>query len=206
MPSTYRHILYTLGTLALVCGIAPTTSHAATYYVDNTVTDTNTASAIPDCTNYNVSSYSCGSGSDSTFATIADINTFSSLQPGDSVLFRRGQTWREQLTVPASGEEGSPITFGAFGEGEKPVISGADVVSVDNDVELATGSVFRSNIRLSGLEGVAFVDFSLANALTPYSNAKLEIIDSTGIISFLLTLLKLKATVKNLSFISKSQN
>lgn len=60
--------------------------------------------------------------------TIARVNRMV-LSPGDSVLFRRGQTWREQLVVPSSGEAGSPITFAAYGEGAAPVISGAEVVN-----------------------------------------------------------------------------
>ena len=99
------------------------------YYVDNIITDTHTASATPDCTNYNTTTYTCSGGSASAFATIADINAFSTLQPGDSVLFRKGQTWREQLTVPSSGSSGNPITFGAYGSGDKPIISGSSLAS-----------------------------------------------------------------------------
>src|SRR3989337_2636890 len=60
--------------------------------------------------------------------TIAKVNG-SSFNAGDSVLFKKGSTWREQLTVPSSGSSGSPITFGAYGAGEMPVISGADIIT-----------------------------------------------------------------------------
>jgi len=50
-------------------------------------------------------------------------------KPGDTILFKRGEIWREQLIVPSSGTEGNPITFGAYGEGEKPKITGADIVT-----------------------------------------------------------------------------
>ena len=43
------------------------------------------------------------------------------LEPGSTVLFRRGGIWRGHLQ-PRSGEPGRPITYGAFGEGPKPVI------------------------------------------------------------------------------------
>ena len=46
------------------------------------------------------------------------------LQPGDRVLFRRGETWRGQL-IPHSGSEAVAITYGAFGEGDKPVLLGS---------------------------------------------------------------------------------
>jgi len=56
--------------------------------------------------------------------TISKVNG-ESFSAGDSILFKRGEIWREQLTVPSSGSSGSPITFGAYGSGEDPIISGA---------------------------------------------------------------------------------
>jgi len=50
------------------------------------------------------------------------------LQPGDFVLLKRGEVWHETLALPASGSEGNPIRFGAFGLGPRPVISGSDPV------------------------------------------------------------------------------
>src|SRR3989344_4679177 len=77
-----------------------------TYYVDSSITDTNVGSATADCTNYDPTAFTCSGGSASAYKTIADINAFSALAAGGSVLFRKGQTWREQLTVPASGSSG----------------------------------------------------------------------------------------------------
>jgi hypothetical protein len=57
--------------------------------------------------------------------TMARVNR-ARLLPGDSVLFRRGETWPETLRPTSSGAEGNVITFGAFGAGAKPVISGSD--------------------------------------------------------------------------------
>ena len=53
--------------------------------------------------------------------------TRSVFAPGDEILFRRGQVWRDTLVVAQSGREGSPITYGAYGNGQRPVISGADI-------------------------------------------------------------------------------
>ncbi len=47
-----------------------------------------------------------------------------SLAPGDRVLFRRGQAWRGQL-IPRSGNAGGVVTYGAYGEGPKPVLLGS---------------------------------------------------------------------------------
>lgn len=46
------------------------------------------------------------------------------IKPGDSVLFRRGDEFRGQLQ-PHSGKKGLPVTYGAYGEGRKPVLLGS---------------------------------------------------------------------------------
>ncbi|MDD4871620.1 MAG: hypothetical protein PHR77_13770 [Kiritimatiellae bacterium] len=47
-----------------------------------------------------------------------------SLQPGDRVLFRRGDVWRGQL-VPQSGNITGVVYYGAFGNGAKPLLLGS---------------------------------------------------------------------------------
>lgn len=49
---------------------------------------------------------------------------FSNLRPGDKVLFKRGDTFYGSITINKSGSAGAPITIGAYGSGEKPVITG----------------------------------------------------------------------------------
>ena len=49
--------------------------------------------------------------------------------PGDSILFKRGDTWRETLTVSSSGTTSNPITFGVYGSGLPPTVDGSDVVT-----------------------------------------------------------------------------
>lgn len=46
------------------------------------------------------------------------------LQPGDTVRFQCGGVWRGSL-VPASGDEGQPVTYTSFGAGAKPLILGS---------------------------------------------------------------------------------
>ena len=60
--------------------------------------------------------------------TLAKINS-SKFLPADKILLRRGSVWREQLKFPSSGIDGSPIVVDAYGEGELPEISGADLVA-----------------------------------------------------------------------------
>jgi parallel beta-helix repeat protein len=105
------------------------------YYVDNTIPDINIASATPDCTTYNPTTYLCGGGSATAYATIADINT-KAFNPGDTILFRRGEIWREQLMDikgghMSNGSVGKPITYSAFGDSASPlpIISGTNLFS-----------------------------------------------------------------------------
>jgi len=64
----------------------------------------------------------------SAWKTIAKVNA-QSFSPGDSILFKRGEIWREQLVVPSSGSAGNPITFSAYGSGSKPAIYGSDLMT-----------------------------------------------------------------------------
>lgn len=51
-----------------------------------------------------------------------------SLRPGDSVLLKRGEVWRENLLLDkSSGTPEMPITIGAYGSGKKPQINGAHI-------------------------------------------------------------------------------
>ena len=56
--------------------------------------------------------------------TLGKLNAvFSNLQPGDMVLLKRGDIFYGSIIVNKSGSSGSPITIGAYGSGEKPVIT-----------------------------------------------------------------------------------
>lgn len=80
-----------------------------------------------------------GAAPESAWRTIERVNR-AELAPGDTVLLRRGDTWRGQLR-PRSGAEGSPITYGAFGLGGKPTILGSlDLGSPAAWTEVAPGS------------------------------------------------------------------
>lgn len=64
-----------------------------------------------------------GLSSETPLRTLESVNALR-LNPGDSVLFKRGGTWTGQLCVAASGTKEAPITFGAYGSGELPLIQG----------------------------------------------------------------------------------
>jgi hypothetical protein len=77
-----------------------------TYYVSNAGSDLND-----------------GQTPATAWKTISKVNS-TSFEPGSSINFKRGDTWREQLTIPSSGAAGSSITFGAHGQGPQPRIAG----------------------------------------------------------------------------------
>ena len=81
-------------------------AQAATYYVSNSGNDSNngTSSATP-------------------WSSINKVNGFSFVA-GDQVLFQRGGSWSSPLVITRSGTNGNPITYGAYGSGNLPMISG----------------------------------------------------------------------------------
>ncbi|MBI1317797.1 MAG: hypothetical protein GC168_02465 [Candidatus Hydrogenedens sp.] len=48
------------------------------------------------------------------------------LQPGDQVLLKRGDAWRETLGIRNSGTLIQPIVFGSYGTGEPPLLLGTE--------------------------------------------------------------------------------
>jgi hypothetical protein len=65
-----------------------------------------------------------GASTLTAWKTVAKVNS-STFSPGDSILFKRGELWREKLDVPSSGSSGNHITFGAYGNGSKPLFLGS---------------------------------------------------------------------------------
>lgn len=85
----------------------------ATYYVDATNGDDG----------------ALGTSEGTAWKTIGKVNG-SAFAAGDSVLFKRGETWTgTRLLVAWSGALGNPITFGAYGSGARPFIDGDDTVN-----------------------------------------------------------------------------
>jgi hypothetical protein len=81
----------------------PSLSFSATYYVSAAGDDS-------------------GPGTqDSPWQTVYEVNN-TNLAPGDQVLFQRGGVFPGILMVPTSGTAGNPITYGAYGSGNRPTI------------------------------------------------------------------------------------
>jgi uncharacterized repeat protein (TIGR02059 family) len=63
-----------------------------------------------------------------SWRTLSKVNSFS-FQPGDKIYFKRGDTWNQTLSPSTSGTSANRITFGAYGTGNKPIISGFTTIS-----------------------------------------------------------------------------
>lgn len=115
----------------------------ATYYVDSSCTDTHVGSATLDGTTYDLLTPACRGGSASYYVTIDDLNA-KSFVAGDTILFRRGKTWKGNLRIVSSGSAGNPITWGAFGSGDKPIITAIDSLTGWNNA--SKWSVYKTNL------------------------------------------------------------
>jgi hypothetical protein len=62
------------------------------------------------------------------WATLAKVNA-TALAAGDTVYFKCGDTWRETLTPRPGGTAAGRLTYTSYGSGNKPIISGAEVVT-----------------------------------------------------------------------------
>ncbi len=66
-----------------------------------------------------------GTAPDQAWRTLARVQTaMPTLGSGAQVLFERGGTFAGSLDIAVSGRAGSPLIFGAYGSGERPVLSG----------------------------------------------------------------------------------
>ena len=85
-----------------------------------------------------------GTSSSTAWQTIAHVNG-QTFQPGDSVLFKRGDVWNESLAPSSSGSSGNPITFDAYGSGGAPNLTGYYAVPSSAWV-LVTGNAWKAAV------------------------------------------------------------
>ena len=101
--------------------------------------------------------------------TLSKLNSFmSSLNAGDSILFKRGETFYGSIVITKSGTAANPIRFGAFGTGSKPVISGFTTI---NEWTSLGSNLWESNIAASALNSTNMVVVNGVNtAMGRYPN------------------------------------
>ena len=74
------------------------------------------------------------------------------LGPGDTVYFKKGDTFRGHYVVNGSGTEGNPITFTSYGSGNQPIISGSSHDDGGGDYREAILVTNHDNMVFDGLE------------------------------------------------------
>jgi copper-binding protein NosD len=80
-----------------------------------------------------------GDSAANAWRTLARVNEFR-LEPGDTVLFRRGSTWRGGLHLTEDGTAEQPVVVGSYGTGAAPVFTAAEnCVTVDADHQIVEG-------------------------------------------------------------------
>jgi len=66
-----------------------------------------------------------GTSDETAWETVSKVNSvFSTLKAGDRILFKRGDKFYGSIKPTTNGISGTPITIGAYGTGEKPMITG----------------------------------------------------------------------------------
>lgn len=111
----------------LILFLLPLFSQAVVYYVSPSGNDANN-----------------GTSTSTPWRTIARVNQLgSAINAGDQVLFQRGGTYRGRLNVNDNGTTSARITYGAYGTGAAPIISGSVIVT--NWVQFS-GNIWRAQV------------------------------------------------------------
>ncbi|MGA8761672.1 MAG: hypothetical protein WB562_02190, partial [Candidatus Sulfotelmatobacter sp.] len=117
-----------LRVLALLLAVLGAKAGATTYYVSSsTGNDANS-----------------GNSASTPWQTVAHVNA-QTFQPGDAILFNRGDVWNESLIPPSSGTSGNPITFDAYGTGAAPNLTGYYAIPSSAWV-LVTGNAWKAPV------------------------------------------------------------
>lgn len=89
--------------------------------------------------------------------TIDKLNAvMGTLNPGDRVLFKRGETFYGTIKLNKSGAQGRPVTFGAYGNGAKPIIT--SLVTLNNWVHVGNGIYESHNPSLGSTVNVVLLN------------------------------------------------
>jgi hypothetical protein len=127
-----------------------------------------------DATDYYVNATTGNDGNAGTspataWQTIIKVKT-ESFNPGDNIYFERGEAWRSQLTVPSSGNSTDPLTFRAYGSGEKPIISGANNLTDGSLTWIASGSGTNEYYAAAMTDLDNYMEFLTATGKSNISN------------------------------------
>ena len=110
-------------------------------------------------TNYYLSAIgndtNAGTSTSTAWKTITKLNSsFNSFRAGDSILFKRGNTFYGAIVINKSGTSGLPIIIGAYGRGANPTITGFTKVS---DWTNLGNNIWESTLAVSTLNDMNMV-------------------------------------------------
>lgn len=164
------HVFEEPGTYIVECSVTAPNGDT------DTQSDTITVSPFLGTTHYvAVAGNDSNDGLSSNTAWQSANHAFSQLGPGERILFQRGDTF-PNLDVQLNNLSGGRMMVGAFGSGDRPVLSGSlnetavqlnfveDMVFADLQLDVNTTNVGRSNFRIENCSNVLLLNLELTGA------------------------------------------
>lgn len=105
---------------------------------------------------------------DTPWKSLNKLNSISPLlKAGDEILFKCGDTFFGKLLISKSGSPNSPIKYGSYGSGEKPIITSLKTIS--NWVKKGD-NIYEADLEVSGDLNIVILN-GIAQALGRYPNS-----------------------------------
>lgn len=89
-----------------------------------------------------------GTSPQKAWKSVNKVNS-AALNPGDSVLFKRGETWREGYLHPKSGNKTARVYYGSYGKGKLPLLLGSQNKNQVSDWKLDSMNIWVCTTRFS---------------------------------------------------------
>lgn len=150
-------LAYTITSGSIRVAVPLSGTGTMTYYVSNCVTIGSDSNS--------------GTSPSTPWLTIAKVNS-STFNPGDTIEFHNGCTWREELNLPSSGTASYPITVSTYGSGNPPIISGSQVIASwaaepQSRINFTSDRNLQAYWTMDQMSGSSFIDStSNGNTLT----------------------------------------
>ena len=148
------HIIITCIISTLTVMLFTGASLATNYYVDAT----------------NGNDSNSGTSASAAWKTISKVNN-STFNPGDQILFKRGEVWRGMLEIHSSGTQNNYIIVGAYGSGDKPIIKGSRLLT---DWTNHSGNIWKAVCSTSPSNNQVFFNGEWGTKQSQISNLNKE--------------------------------
>lgn len=137
-----RAARYFFSTIYLILLLLPYNSYCTNYYISSSGNDANS-----------------GLSPAQAWQTIQKLNSsFSTILPGDSIFFKRGESFHGTIRVIKSGMQNNPIVFAAYGSGNNPVITGFITITgwqqKSANIFEAPAPAVKPNLNMVILDGI----------------------------------------------------